>query len=249
VKAKPTKAPRATTEPTLDRSSWWRIRATVEQAGRKHAGSPGSDDWEPIWRRLIEPAAFRFEVLRRNGFEHLPPWPDLPEHILSFVVGALQEERPKAIWRLYPTEPSPGWSTVNPCVWNLHASDEALCRSFLARINLDRFNQGLPTTQSGKKGRNRGTRNRPISWKAVELMDKRAAGTPLDDSDRGNVSHARKGAEAYADRLRAALAKVNELFPENTSPGLVHSLRGDVQRPQGASDATRTHADSTNGND
>jgi hypothetical protein len=180
---------------------WWTDDKCVAEVARKHAGGPDGEGWRGVWKSNIEPAAFRYEVLRRNGFDTLPPWPQLPERLLCFVVGALRDEMPKASWRLHPISPTYGWATMEPRAWNLNASDEALRRSFMAFINRHRQLQGIQPTTS----RNRGRRNRPISWRAVEAMDERTMGGKLNDSDRSNVAHARSSAKPYAVRLGSAL--------------------------------------------
>lgn len=207
VRRKP--APNRQNGAPAERNWWWRDSSVVEACALRHAGFIDGTGWEELWKRSYERAALRWEILRRTDgfFSHLAPWPTLSGLTLAVAVGMLADPQPSATCRLYPLATGDGWAKMGARAWNLNASDDALVRQFLAFIERERRKQRI--TAAGSV--NRGAKNRPASWLAVELIDRQAEGEVLGDSERGNVSRAKREAGKFAERLRKALEAAHSL--------------------------------------
>jgi hypothetical protein len=110
-------------------------------------------------------------------------------------------------------------------MWDLTASDESLCRFFIARINDERLTRRLPNTNdpfseiTGKLQKHtekrRGQRNRQVSWLAVEAHDIQSFGVRLlTDGERSRLSKARRELTSYEEPLRAAIENAKQNTPE-----------------------------------
>jgi hypothetical protein len=189
-----------------------------------------SGEWN-LWHRQDELTAFRYELLRRTSASELPEYPLLPAWLHPFVTGVLSPKPGRSVCAMFHPVTPEGYSSV-PWMWDLTASDDALCKHFLGRINDERLKHGLPVTNNpfrdgpGKEKR-RGERNRPVSWLAVEAHDiMEYKVRPLSAGERSSLSVARREVAKFEGPLANAIEQTNRLVPlkqRDTTPGNIYS--------------------------
>lgn len=183
-----------------------------------------SGEWN-MWHRKDELTAFRFELLRRTSFPDLPEWHALPAWLNGWVLGAIAPKYARTVCGMFaPTAPT-DYASLDGWMWDLTASDESLCRFFIARINEERRTRGLPDTNdpfsqiTGNVQKHiekrRGQRNRQVSWLAVEAHDIQSFGFgTLTDGERSRLSKARRELAAYEEPLKTAIENAKQHTPE-----------------------------------
>ena len=177
-----------------------------------------------MWHGKDELTAFRYELLRRTSFTDLPEWHAVPTWLNGWIFGVVAPKPARAVCGMFaPTAPR-GYASLDGWMWDLTASDESLCRSFIAQINEERRRKGMPDTNdpfseiTGKVQKHtekrRGQRNRQVSWLAVEAHDIQSFGIrPLTDGERSRLSEARRELAAYEEPLKAAIASAKQHTP------------------------------------
>jgi len=195
-----------------------------------------SGEWN-IWHRKDELFAFRYELLRRLLASDLPEWHTLPVWLHSWISGVLSPKAERSACGIFHPVAPDGYVSLGNWVWDLTASDEALCKHFLARINEERLKHGLPDTgdifygMDGKKlphrEKRRGARSRPVSWMAIESYDlQKHQIRPLTDGERSRLSKARREIVAFKNAFATALENAQRFTPadkRNTGPGNIYS--------------------------
>jgi hypothetical protein len=190
-----------------------------------------------MWHRKDELFAFRYELLRRILSSDLPEWHALPSWLHSWIFGLLAPKAERSVCGIFHPAAPKGYISLGDWVWDLTASDEALCKHFLSRINEERRKHGLPDTGDIFYGMNgmklphsekrRGERSRPVSWMAVEMYDlQQHQIRPLTDGERSRLSKARREISAFKNAFSTAFENAQRFTPEdqrNTDPGNIYS--------------------------
>src|SRR5688572_6665842 len=104
-----------------------------------------SAEWN-TWHRKDELIAFRYELLRRILGADLPEWHALPIWLSPWISGVLSPKPERAVCGMFHPVAPENYASLGNCVWDLTASDEALSKHFLARINEERRKRKLPDT-------------------------------------------------------------------------------------------------------
>ncbi|HEV2694706.1 MAG TPA: hypothetical protein VG347_17555 [Verrucomicrobiae bacterium] len=182
-----------------------------------------SSEWNS-WHRKDELIAFRFELLRRISFPELPEWIHLPVRLNSWVTGILSPKPERSVCGLFAPVAPPNYVSFD-WMWDLEASDEALCQRFIMFINEERQRNNLPTSdiigrimgkQQKYKEKRRGERNRQVSWLAVEAFDlKLHKVRPLSDGERSRLSKAYREIKTFEKPLKEAMEIDRQNTPEN----------------------------------
>lgn len=167
------------------------------------------------WRQFYEEPAFRYELSRRAISSVSRPFVELSvfeSQIVCLRFG--RKTNPLLVWiadseellnSAYPyTSPQDGFSRRLPVAWNLRASNHALTSHFLKYIEEER------ALQKVKPSPHHGCRNRPVSWRWLDLLDNPLR---LDDSDRSHLSQARKNSKELVGTYKAALLEVRKGMP------------------------------------
>jgi hypothetical protein len=195
-----------------------------------------SSEWN-MWNRKDELFAFRYELLKRILATDLPEWHALPIWLYSWISGVLSPKPERSVCGMfYPVAPE-NYAPLGNWVWDLTASDEALCKHFLARINEQRRKRKLPDTGDILYGivrkklphqeRRRGQRSRPVSWMAIEIFDLQTHQVrPLTDGERSRLSKARREIGGFKDAFVTAIENARRFTPESqriTEPCCIYS--------------------------
>ena len=195
-----------------------------------------SGEWN-MWNREDELFAFRYELLRRILATDLPEWHALPIWLHSWISHVLSPKPERAVCGMFHPVAPEDYVSLGSWVWDLTASDEALCKHFLARINEERRKRKLPDTGDilygiiGHKLPHRekrcGLRSRPVSWMAVETFDLQMHQVrPLTDGERSRLSKARREIGGFKDAFVTAIENARKFTPEsqrNTETGNIYS--------------------------
>jgi hypothetical protein len=180
-----------------------------------------SGEWA-MWHRTHELIAFRYELVRRISFPELPEWHSVPRWLSGYINGLLTPDPQRAVAAHFHPVAPPNYAKFD-WMWDLEASDEALCRSFIQQINEQRRKVGLPDTNDplidktdGQGHKRRGQRNRQVSWLAVEALDIQSFKVrALTDGERSSVSKAKREAAAFADKMHEVITRARELTPKD----------------------------------
>jgi hypothetical protein len=92
-----------------------------------------------------------------------------------------------------------GWTAFQNQSYNLRLNDESLVKAFLGWIRRERHSKGIPNPRPNAGRANRTLRN-GLSWRPVELMDIAKYVRPLNDSERSQVSKAKRFYEKESRR-------------------------------------------------
>jgi len=163
----------------------------------------------------FEIAAFRYELARRVAHEGVPPFVMLSELDILTVNHHFRHTGKQWTAVNHNGKPFPRKSGIifDSVEWNLLASDAALQKEFLQRIEMIRAARGIKKPRKNTKNNNKGA-----SWRKLELIDK---GSNLDDSDRSARSKALKEAESLLPLLLPALEEIkrnHEFLERNSDP-------------------------------
>lgn len=189
----------------------------------EHPSYAFSGEWN-MWHRKDELTAFRYELLRRTSFPDLPDWIYLPAWLNGWILGILAPKPGRSVCGLFAPAAPFNYASFD-WMWDLEASDESLCQSFIMFINEERQKRDLPTSDIigrilGKQQKHgekrRGERNRQVSWLAVEAFDlKFHKVRPLFDGERSRLSKACREIKVFENPLREAIGMANKHRPEN----------------------------------
>jgi hypothetical protein len=213
---------------------WWRRLVFVKFDEESHTTQhkiyppeypqyPFSQEWN-WWLRKDELTAFRFELLRRTSFSDLPEWIYLPAWLDSWITGILAPKPERSVCGLFAPAAPPNYASFD-WMWDLEASDEALCQRFIMFVNEERQKRNLPTSdiigriigkQQKHSEKRRGKRNRRVSWLAVEAYDlKLHKVRPLSDGERSRLSKACREVKTFENRLKEAMEMARKHKPPN----------------------------------
>jgi hypothetical protein len=163
----------------------------------------------------FEIAAFRYELARRVAPEGVPPYVMLSELDIHTVNHHFRHTGKPWTAVNHNGKPFPRQSGIifDSVEWNLLASDAALQKEFLMRIDMVRAARNIEKPRKNSKNNNKGA-----SWRKLELIDD---GNNLDDSDRSARSKAVKEAESLQHLLLPALEEIrrnHEFLERNPDP-------------------------------
>jgi hypothetical protein len=182
--------------------TWWWKRKEIRRDGVRGV------DWP-----LVEEAARNYELMRRStkGKQFTKIYPELDRESRT-IIAKLWVNWPQSPYRLYanPSQHNEvGWTPFyenQHRQWNLRLTDKKLIDEFIREIRLLREIQKIPTPC-----RNKGEKHRGVSWKGVEVLDRKQNGIgKLTDSERHTASVAQKQAAKYFVDYERALAKWHE---------------------------------------
>jgi phage anti-repressor protein len=180
--------------------NWWWNRAEIRRDGVRGV------DWP-----LVEEAARNYELLRRSskGKQFTQTYLELDREKKAIVHKLWVNW---AQWAYRPVfDPKQfneiGWTpVVSPSQhrqWNLRMADLYLIEEFIREIRLLRQFQGIPDPHP-----NKGKKYRGVSWKLVEVLDRKVNGIgKFDSSERHTLTDARRRAEKYFIKYERALAE------------------------------------------
>lgn len=152
------------------------------------------------WRKRVktgavidEISAFSYELARRSfSLAEYPSYLKLDNFEKDIVWKCFRHRGESVAVKRdrWPKKEFEGYAFL-PVSWNLRASDRALQAALLEMVKAERRRQGIKPT------RNKGNRNRPVSWRWLELIDD---GRKLNGADRSHRSNAlKKSAELKGD--------------------------------------------------
>lgn len=198
---------------------WWQHEDFTSDVATLKAKYKTERPWGIPWKNCLERIAWNYELMRRSEIQG-----DLP----SFFALSVEERMFAAsLWgneSEYPSRDTSdphktqehGWTPVNPFFqWNLRLSDEALSNAFTVYIKHQREGQKIQV-----QPRNKGKKNRGVSWKWVELLD--LAGhkvRTLADNERKSLSSARKQAMENAEQFLTSLGAYRKCESRQFSDG------------------------------
>jgi hypothetical protein len=182
----------------LEKTWWWRHKGTRHD-------EPGGTDWS-----LVEESARNYELLRRSpsGKQFKKTFPQLiPDE--KRIIFNLWRNWEKGTYRHVRDRKlfgEKGWTPIyenQHRQWNLRLEDKKLTDEFIREIRLLREIQKIPTPR-----RNKGEKRRGVSWKLVEMLDRKLNRIgSFDGSERHTLSDARKRAGEYCIQYEHALAE------------------------------------------
>ena len=179
---------------------WWWNRTEIRRDGVRGV------DWP-----LVEEAARNYELLRRSskGKQFTQTYLELgreEKNIVHklWVNWAQQAYRPVFDPKQFSEV---GWTPVvsqsQHRQWNLRMADLYLIEEFIREIRLLRKIQGIPDPHP-----NKGKKHRGVSWKLVEVLDRKENGIgKFDSSERHTLTDARRRAEKYFIEYERELAE------------------------------------------
>jgi hypothetical protein len=178
------------------RECWWWNGEEIRREGVRRVAWP-----------LVEEAARNYELMRRS--------PKGKQFVKTYLKLIPDEKRiVHCLWVNWAQLPyrfanpsqfqEKGWTPFyeNQRVqWNLLMTDKKLIDTFIREIRLLREIQKIP-----KPRRNEGEKHRGVSWKSVEVLDRKQNGIgKLTDSERHIASVAKRQAEEYFVEYERAL--------------------------------------------
>lgn len=184
---------------------WWQNKDFTSDAVTLRAKYGTDRPWGTPWKNCLERIAWNYELARRSDIKGgLPSFFTLSTQERIFIASLWSNESD------FPsrdaTDPErtqeQGWTPVNPVLqWNLRFSDEALRTTFTGYIAHYRKQQGIQVSP-----RNKGKKNRGVSWKWIELLDVSSHKIRiLSDSERKSLSEARNQATKNAKQFLTSL--------------------------------------------
>lgn len=200
---------KAITLDELPESWWWNRAETLGEVARQI-------DWP-----VVEESARNYELLRRspNGKQFGKTYLELIPDEKRIVHGLW------ATWKLGAYRPvwnpklfhETGWTPVDGQYqhrqWNLRMADKYLIEEFIREIRLYRQFQKIPTPHP-----NKGKKHRGISWKLVEVLDRKLNGIgKFDDGERHMLTDAKRRAEKYCAQYENAL----DQWKNNPNPDFI----------------------------
>lgn len=182
----------------LEKTWWWRRKGTRHD-------EPGGTDWP-----VVEECARNYELLRRSprGNQFKKTFPQLipDEKRIIYGLWMIEAQRAFRIVRDPKLFGEKGWMPIyenQHWQWNLRLEDKKLTDEFIREIRLSREIQKIPTPR-----RNKGEKRRGVSWKLVEVLDRKLNRIgSFDGSERHTLSDARKRAREYCIQYEHALAE------------------------------------------
>jgi len=180
---------------------WWKRKEILCEVMR-------TVDWP-----AAEEAARNYELMRRSpkGKQFTQAYWELCRDGKT-IVHTLWANNGQWAYRLV-TNPSQfkeiGWTPIyenQRIQWNLRLVDKKLIDEFIREIRVLREIQKISTPR-----RNRGEKHRGVSWKLIEMLDRKQNGIgKLTDSERHTASVAQRRAEKYFVEYECALAQWHE---------------------------------------
>ena len=196
----------AETSPTsVYRSTRQRIRLVVERRrsvdGIQQCGHERAAWLYEIGRRLGKDEGKAEERMRK-----FPPFPKLDEELVTELVMAWPDQNenfgdpmiefPQGSRAIRHLQRKPGHSRLLIATFDLERSDDALIQRFKDFLAVERERTGIEHKARSIKGR----RNRPISWRYVEMLDLK----------KHYAAHPK--AKKWLDVDNSALAKLRKLW-------------------------------------
>jgi hypothetical protein len=184
------------------RKNWWWKRKEIRRNGVRGV------DWP-----LVKEAARNYELMRRstNGKKFTKTYPELDRETKT-LIAKLWVNWAQAPYRLVTDRSQHneiGWTPFyeyQRIQWNLRLTEKKLIDVFIREIRLLQEIQKI-----SKPRRNKGEKHRGVSWKLVEVLDRKQNGIgKLNGSERHTASVAQKQAEKYFVEYERALAKLHE---------------------------------------
>jgi len=191
------------------------------------------------WKQGLERGAFHYELLRRHPdleeFRTQPPWPEISAIECAWYAGALAK-RPRPICKKqYPPDPDDNYSEPLDFQWDLTRSDNALSEKFLLLIHGERKRKGLIGDEFAEYIRsknklklinlntpNKGTSNkrkeRPVSWRTVELLDLGSKRELNDTEDKAVKQTLQRLDDHWIKALRRAVKNATKDQTEHPPP-------------------------------
>ncbi len=184
------------------RNNWWWKRKEIRRHGVRGVDWPAAEE-----------AARNYELMRRskNGQQFTQTYLELCREGKT-IVHTLWVNYGQWAYR-HVTNPSQfkeiGWTPIyenQRIQWNLRLVDKKLIDEFIREIRILREIQKIPIPR-----RNRGEKHRGVSWKLIEILDRKQNGIgKLTDSERHTASVAQRRAEKYFVEYERALAQWHE---------------------------------------
>ena len=182
----------------LRKTWWWKRRGTRHD-------EPGGTDWP-----LVEESARNYELLRRSprGIQFVKTFPKLipDEKKIIFGLWMIKAHGAYRIVRDHKLFAEKGWTPVyenQHRQWNLRMADKPLMEEFIKEIRTLRKIQKIRSPR-----RNKGEKRRGVSWKLVEILDRKKNGIGrFGDSERHTLSDARERAKKFCIQYKRALTK------------------------------------------
>lgn len=195
--------PRQVTEQQLAERLWWWRYATDEQwqVIFQHPDIPDQGQiLAPLFRDIFELSAFYYEMRARYDdryrWDFDRPWIKCSREQRR-MLQCLWPNRGPALQFLPTDVGSPNWVDFKMTL-NLHLNDKTLKGLIAEELSHVRHASKIPNPGYG-----RGVRRRPWSWRPVECCDRRHfQGIALDESERSQLSKARRDYEAACRRVR-----------------------------------------------
>ena len=214
----PAKAKRRPSDPKWESYGWWwrdpnrYIHSTIS-----HQVRPKDESEAQEWKAGTERVAWTYELVRRLGFKTWPPYPELEYFTKILLEREVAASLPWAsspslpVWDHCLNQPGPEWFSSNGFWWNLKVTDQTLMRRFQALIIAARKSKRIETPHP-----NAGVKCKPPSWRWPEVLDLKAQGQILSESERKMLNSARgraRSAETVVTNVlrRAATVAVRHL--------------------------------------
>jgi hypothetical protein len=157
-----------------------------------------------------EEAARNYELMRRseNGKQFIRTYLELDRESRT-IIAKLWVNWPQAPYR-FAADTSQfdeiGWTRFyesQRTQWNLRLPDKKLADEFIRQIRVWREIQKIPTPI-----RNKGAKHRGVSWKYIEVLDRKQNGIgKINDSERHTLTEAKRRAEKYFIEYERALTE------------------------------------------
>lgn len=183
------------------RKSWWWKRKEIRRDGVRGV------DWP-----LVKEAARNYELMRRStkGKQFTKTYPELDNESKK-IIAILWVNWPQAPYRLY-ANPSQynevGWTPFyenQKIQWNLRLTNKKLTDAFIMQIKIWRKIQKIR-----KPRRNKGENHRGVSWKLVEVLDRKQNGVgKFTPSEHHTLTKARRKAKRCFREYKRALDEWN----------------------------------------